>query len=470
MTDESTKKLKGIALSSKSSSKALKAKVIASDEEEYEAGHEMSSDEEEEIVLMAARVSQWAKRSKKYAGKFGGSSKRVGVSKDKKEEQSKCFKCNKPGHFIADCPENLSKNPKRTSNKERYKSKLKKGFLATWDDLDQESDSVGEEEANLALMATTSDQENSEHVADSDSEDEDEVLAKLSHSELIDSLKDALRLLTKKAGECKVLKKAYNNLTEKANEIIEQNESLKSRNEFMETHYVYDDKVPPEHEFVLQEFLISGMKRSKIASLIYHVSRNRGEGLGFLHFKHNPLFSKPSNVDKTKPKAVFVKSQSEVLNESASDKTSKPEAPMSKALKVKTLEPKTFKPQANVKSKEALTHSRAKSKCYPKPKTFSTRVDNSRGSNRPFKQRPPRPTRTNTKGPIKIWVPKSEIIFASDLHTKKAKAAMLVPGQWLLTTYDRRKAYVPNPDSERGRHCGIWRKSKREDHWYGYNW
>ncbi|WJX39726.1 hypothetical protein P8452_27246 [Trifolium repens] len=174
--------------------------------------------------------------------------------------------------------------------------------------------------------------------------------------------------------------------------------------------------------------------------------------------------------DKEKPKTVFVRSQSEALNESASEKTSKPEAPKSKALKVKTSEPKTHKPQANVKSKEVLTHSRAKPKSYSKPKTFSTRVDNSRGPDSFFKQKPPRHVKTNTKGPIKVWVPKSEIMFASDLRTKKAKAAKLVPGQWLLTTYDRRKAYVPNPDSERGRHCGIWRQSKREDHWYGYSW
>ncbi|KAK2381034.1 hypothetical protein QL285_068675 [Trifolium repens] len=325
MTDESTKKMKGIALSSKSSSKALKAKVIASEDEASEEGHEIGSEDEEEMVLMAAKVSQWAKRSKKYAGKFGGSSKRVGATKDKKEEQSKCFKCNKHGHFIADCPENLSRSSKRTSSKEKYKSKLKKGFLATWDDLDQDSDSDGDEEANLALMATTSDQESSEHEADSDSEDEDEVLAQLSRSELIDSLKDALKLVTKKAGECKVLEKAYNNLTEKANIIVEENESLKSRNTFLETHYVYNDKVPPEHEFALQELLINGMQRSKIASLIYHVSRNRGEGLGFSRFKDNPLFSKPSNIDKTKPKAVFVKSQSEAMNVSVSDKTSKSE-------------------------------------------------------------------------------------------------------------------------------------------------
>ena len=271
MTDESTKKIKGIALSSKSSSKALKAKVIESEDEASEESHEVESEDEEEMVLMAAKVSQWAKRSKKYAGKFGSSSKKVGATKEKKEEQNKCFKCNKPGHFIADCPENQNRSSKKTSSKEKYKSKLKKGFLATWEDLDKDSDSDGDEEANLALMATTSDKENSEHEADSDSEDEDEVLAQLSRTELIDSLKDALKLVTKKAGECKVLKKAYNNLTEKANIIVEENESLKSRNTFLETHYVYDDKVPPEHEFALQELLINGMQRSKIASLIYHV-------------------------------------------------------------------------------------------------------------------------------------------------------------------------------------------------------
>ncbi|KAK2398040.1 putative mitochondrial protein [Trifolium repens] len=173
MTDESTKKMKGIALSSKSSSKALKAKIIESEDEASEEGQEDGSDDEEEMVLMAAKVSQWAKRSKKYTGKFGGSSKRLSTAKDKKEDQNKCFKCNKPGHFIADCPENKSRSSKQSSSKERYKSKVKKSLLATWEDLDKDSDSDGDEEANLALMATTSDREDSE--AGSDSEDEEEI-------------------------------------------------------------------------------------------------------------------------------------------------------------------------------------------------------------------------------------------------------------------------------------------------------
>jgi hypothetical protein len=113
MADESTKKMRGITLNFTSSSKALKAKVIESEEEAFEG----------------AKVSQWAKRSKKYAGKFDSSSKKFVGSKDKKEEQNKCFKCNKPGHFIAECPENKSKSNKKSSSKEKYKSRVKKSFF-----------------------------------------------------------------------------------------------------------------------------------------------------------------------------------------------------------------------------------------------------------------------------------------------------------------------------------------------------
>jgi hypothetical protein len=129
MVDESTKKMKGLALNSKSSSKTLKTKVIESEEEASEGAPEDESEDEEEMVPMAAKVSQWAKRSKRYAGKFGGSSKKFVGSKDKKEEQSKSFKCNKSSHFIADCPDNKSKSNKKSSSKEKYKSRVKKSFF-----------------------------------------------------------------------------------------------------------------------------------------------------------------------------------------------------------------------------------------------------------------------------------------------------------------------------------------------------
>ena len=104
---------------------------------------------------------------------------------------------------------------------------------------------------------------------------------------------------------------------------------------------------------------------------------------------------------------------------------------------------------------KTLIYSREKFKNQSKPKTLSNGSDCSRTSDKPYKRRKPKEMKTNHKGPMKIWVPKSEIVFASDLHSRKAKAAIMVPGQWLLMTYDRRKAYVPNPDSERGRYCGV---------------
>jgi hypothetical protein len=64
-------------------------------------------------------------------------------------------------------------------------------------------------------------------------------------------LKDALKMLTKKAGECKVLKRVYKTLNDKANIVFEENESLRSRNCFLETHYVINDQVTPEHETAL---------------------------------------------------------------------------------------------------------------------------------------------------------------------------------------------------------------------------
>ena len=67
-------------------------------------------------------------------------------------------------------------------------------------------------------------------------------------------------------------------------------------------------------------------------------------------------------------------------------------------------------------------------------------------------------------------VPKSEILNVADMLKRKGKAEIMVPGQWLLTTHDMRKVYVPNPNNERGRKFGIWRKPNRQDHWYENYW
>jgi len=65
---------------------------------------------------------------------------------------------------------------------------------------------------------------------------------------------------------------------------------------------------------------------------------------------------------------------------------------------------------------------------------------------------------TNPRGPTKIWVPKTDIVDVAGVSKRKRKAEVLVAGQWLLATHDGRKVFIPNPNHERGRNCGIWRK------------
>lgn len=42
-----------------------------------------------------------------------------------------------------------------------------------------------------------------------------------------------------------------------------------------------DIKAPTKHELALQEFLANSIGRSKLASMIYGLSKNHGEGIGF---------------------------------------------------------------------------------------------------------------------------------------------------------------------------------------------
>src|SRR5580765_6156302 len=49
---------------------------------------------------------------------------------------------------------------------------------------------------------------------------------------------------------------------------------------------------------------------------------------------------------------------------------------------------------------------------------------------------------TNKRGPRK-WVPKNKIVYLADILDSSTETPVMVPGQWMLTTHDWRKAYVP---------------------------
>ena len=81
-----------------------------------------------------------------------------------------------------------------------------------------------------------------------------------------------------------------------------------------------------------------------------------------------------------------------------------------------------------------------------------------------------KPSSTNTKGPIKQWVPKSKTVNTTDMPKSKRKAQVMVPGQWMLKAHDRREIFVPHPHNEGRRKCEVWRQPIWQDHWYMIYW
>lgn len=75
-----------------------------------------------------------------------------------------------------------------------------------------------------------------------------------------------------------------------------------------------------------------------------------------------------------------------------------------------------------------------------------------------------KPSKTNLKGLVRVWVPKGEIIFVANMLKGNNKETTLVIGQWIFITYNRKKAYVSNPNSKGGRKCGVLIKPERKDH------
>jgi hypothetical protein len=138
--------------------------------------------------------------------------------------------------------------------------------MATWEDLDKDLNSDEDiEEAHLALMAQASSDEESNSDSDkescSDYEDEDDIFSKLSRANLVDIIQSLLSRCEKKAREIKELIRQYDL---DCNELKTLNK--KSQNDQVKTA---SDKQLNEQETALQEFILDGFNRSKLASNIY---------------------------------------------------------------------------------------------------------------------------------------------------------------------------------------------------------
>lgn len=88
-----------------------------------------------------------------------------------------------------------------------------------------------------------------------------------------------------KARRMKILKKQYDILKDEL-KASKKTEYI-VRDHISQVNKVFD-KTLSEHEMTLQEFIITSFERTKLAFMIYGVSKSKGKGLGYHHKLFNP--------------------------------------------------------------------------------------------------------------------------------------------------------------------------------------
>jgi len=260
--------------------------------------------------MLSNRLQYLAKKKKRFLS-------RGNSHKSSRKEEKGCFNCKKTEHFIAECPDlqkekskDKSKKPIFKSNK--FKKQIKKSLIATWEDLDNESESDeedAEDEAKIAMaLVATVDNENESSDVEScvNSESESEVYSKLTISELIDSIKELLGHYENQSFELRKVQQHYIKL-------VKLHDSTK--NELDVLQYKYNNlkivtekgvnKPMLEHDDALQEFITTGIDRTKVASMIYSINQNNKKGIGFTGGNSGGVILKPCS-DKEEMKIHFV--------------------------------------------------------------------------------------------------------------------------------------------------------------------
>ena len=132
-----------------------------------------------------------------------------------------------------------------------------------------------------------------------------EVYSKVPKEELIDSLKEILTHFEHRTNELNDLKDKYVDLMkQQESTLLDLKASEEGLRGFDFICKTYEDKLKflcqklqekcegkpvSKHEIALEDFIISGIDRSKVASMIYNIYKNNDRGIGFLEGKPNGI-------------------------------------------------------------------------------------------------------------------------------------------------------------------------------------
>jgi len=219
--------------------------------------------------------------------------------------------------------------------------------------------------------------------------------------------------------------------------------------------------------------------------MIYNIYKNNGKGIGFSDGKPNETNLKACcECIKEGLKTFFVPEGAKIdivvqsepeASRSKAKITSKPKNSKSKAMtnsdsktsKIKILRRSEPVPQSLLKPESSILKSKSqKNKTAvvsgeSELKDAKPKVLINKKLSKPHlkvQEVKSKTSSTNLKGPIKQCVPKSEIVNTVKMPKSKGKTKIIVPGQRLLKTYDRREVNVSQPHNERMRKCEVWRQ------------
>jgi len=328
--------------------------------------------------------------------------------------------------------------------------------MATWEDLDNELESDEEDAEDEAKIAMTllanvdNENESSDVESCTDSETETQVYSKLIRSELVDSIKELLSLYENQSSALKKVKQQYIKL-------VKLHDSTKNEMEVLQ--YEYNNlkiviekgvsKPMSEHDAALQEFINTGIDRTKVTFMIYSINQNNKKGIGFIGGNSSGVILKPCS-GKEELKTHFV-SESEKVNTAS---CSEPEASSSKVLTKSKPENQKTKVMNNSKSKAPelqilkrsepnkqvlkKTESENQKPRFQRRKAVNVKSQSKINGFEPevwkktrqnnFRRRTQRKLKTpwtNPRGPTKIWVPKTDIVDVAGVSKRKRKSEVL---------------------------------------------